>query len=669
MFITRFARLLAVAAIFFATTSAVDAAGLLLLDFGTRTGEAEGWDIIDDVAGDQECLYLGDEFTPCTVYELTDRAGSDDDITLEILERPFIGNTAPHLGEAQVYDGLGVPVAALGDYQYRDPDTAGSTAPFRFNNIDPGTYRVTVFEGRTTDGNGQFAKLWVGDADGSNEPGEFGEHEGKNTTDFAAGASTQVLEIGEGQHLWYRHLEDNSGGISGIIIRPDNDEPFPVQGRGVVGSSNVSGTRGNQVFGDGGDLVPGLGQSWYAIGNPAGKAGVDEVVASRERAVPYFQAEGTSWWTGPVQVEGLPSYPAQIFEGDPPAFVDSGAGGRVDNYTTQLVGEILIEESGTYRFLDGVDDYTYFAIDLDRSGSAGDSDGEVLIDDNDWTDALSTANGGAPIVEVDIEGVSADGEWLPMVFMAAEGGGGDAGILYWDYNPEGDGIAGHEFFPLEKGEGVFPEDAPIFAIPDTHLRSPSTPPGLVSGDVTGSVPASPTGWEIDVNPADGTSDTFGLENPDPAIYTTILDVEGTVFHINALGEVAEGTSFKIIDADAVSGAPTIATEGWNFDAATGSVVFGEAGATCNPNSMGDLDGSGDIAFADFLILSANFGQAATDHTTGDIDCSGDIAFADFLILSSNFGATVGGTSAVPEPTGLLPVALGLFGLSLCRRRR
>ena len=92
-------------------------------------------------------------------------------------------------------------------------------------------------------------------------------------------------------------------------------------------------------------------------------------------------------------------------------------------------------------------------------------------------------------------------------------------------------------------------------------------------------------------------------------------------------------------------------------------------SNCNPNTLGDIDGSGDVAFADFLILSQNFGQAAADHTTGDIDCSGDVAFADFLVLSQNFGQTVGGAETVPEPS-----ALGLFGISalflgFLRRRR
>jgi len=108
------------------------------------------------------------------------------------------------------------------------------------------------------------------------------------------------------------------------------------------------------------------------------------------------------------------------------------------------------------------------------------------------------------------------------------------------------------------------------------------------------------------------------------------------------------------------------------NALSGSEVAGLAGvevSECNPNTLGDVDGSGDVAFADFLILSQNFGQTATDHTTGDIDCSGDVAFADFLVLSQNFGQTVGGAESVPEPS-----ALGLFGISalflgFLRRRR
>ena len=86
---------------------------------------------------------------------------------------------------------------------------------------------------------------------------------------------------------------------------------------------------------------------------------------------------------------------------------------------------------------------------------------------------------------------------------------------------------------------------------------------------------------------------------------------------------------------------------------------------------GDLNLDGEVAFPDFLILSANFGNADLGGTyaNGDIDLDGAIAFADFLVLSANFGQTAGAVSAVPEPNAccLAMVALGI--VSQVRRRR
>ena len=83
---------------------------------------------------------------------------------------------------------------------------------------------------------------------------------------------------------------------------------------------------------------------------------------------------------------------------------------------------------------------------------------------------------------------------------------------------------------------------------------------------------------------------------------------------------------------------------------------------------GDLDGNGDVGFPDFLVLSANFGQAVGSYVDGDIDLSGTVEFPDFLTLSANFGKTASATAAaVPEPSSLMMVLLGVVGLMLRRR--
>ena len=85
---------------------------------------------------------------------------------------------------------------------------------------------------------------------------------------------------------------------------------------------------------------------------------------------------------------------------------------------------------------------------------------------------------------------------------------------------------------------------------------------------------------------------------------------------------------------------------------------------------GDLNGNGDVAFADFLVLADNFGQSGVGYPAGDIDLEGTVAFADFLALADNFGKTPGAVAAaVPEPSPL--VLLSGTALVTCgwRKRR
>ncbi len=182
---------------------AIPARGALLqIDFAILEGEAEGWDAVPSFVQDD-------------VFNLTDwSGGSDNDVTLTVLDADFTPNNLDPPRVENHYDGVLVPPEANDDYLYRMPDTAGTSARMKFENLNPGLYNVTVFEGRRTDGNGQFSVIWTGDAAGSGEPA------GQNTGSFAAGVSTVRVNLNAGDVLWYRHLEDSSGGISGMIVRP-----------------------------------------------------------------------------------------------------------------------------------------------------------------------------------------------------------------------------------------------------------------------------------------------------------------------------------------------------------------------------------------------------------------------------------------------------------------
>ena len=122
-----------------------------------------------------------------------------------------------------VYDGVRVPFIVKDDYLYRLPDAAGSESLMRIANLDPGTYNVTVFEGRTTDGNGRFGKVWVDDMTGAKEPatqntGNYGGVDDTGAIVYKGQPRTVTVTLKAGEYLWFAEMEDNSGGISGMII-------------------------------------------------------------------------------------------------------------------------------------------------------------------------------------------------------------------------------------------------------------------------------------------------------------------------------------------------------------------------------------------------------------------------------------------------------------------
>ena len=85
--------------------------------------------------------------------------------------------------------------------------------------------------------------------------------------------------------------------------------------------------------------------------------------------------------------------------------------------------------------------------------------------------------------------------------------------------------------------------------------------------------------------------------------------------------------------------------------------------------QGDANGDGEVAFNDFLLLSANFGTPG-NYTEGDFNKDGMVAFTDFLVLSNNFGKSVESLASVPEPiNSLLPLLVTAVGLISGSRRQ
>jgi|GEM_PF-4767432 len=65
-----------------------------------------------------------------------------------------------------------------------------------------------------------------------------------------------------------------------------------------------------------------------------------------------------------------------------------------------------------------------------------------------------------------------------------------------------------------------------------------------------------------------------------------------------------------------------------------TVSLGEASSA---DKTSDLNGDGAVNFADFLVLSANFGAEVASREEGDVNGDGIVNFGDFLILSDEFG--------------------------------
>ena len=448
----------------------------------------------------------------------------------------------------------------------------------------------------------------------------------------------------------------------------------------TTGTLELAGDRSELEFGNDAEFS-GLSQYWYDANMRNNAEAFLEAGLTGTEDYPLLNPTGeaivsdTTWWRGSqgdvVSDLALPNYPAGL------------AGTRFENstnendYSVRLTGEIFFEEDGEYLIRDGVDDFTMVAIDADGNGELDDLDsilnadigqvqqdsiGDVHVLDDDW----ANLDGSDQALEyhgiAEIEGIAAGGEWRKIEIWTAEGGGGDGGILYVGNLDDPD------IFDDLDGGALSQEQRDKFVVRPEQLRT--TIPELVGGKADAALDPS-IEYIMQVN-SDG-SDQIVVDDRD-GVLTTSLDVSGATVVVREGEGLEDGAVITLFDVDTVTGLDSFNLvledeSQWDLSGlSNGQITFG-VGTACDPNTMGDIDGSGDVGFADFLILSDNFGQSVADHRLGDIDCSGEVAFADFLILSDNFGDTVGGAQAVPEPSSSLLSWCACIGIGCLLRRR
>jgi hypothetical protein len=510
-------------------------------------------------------------------------------------------------------------------------------------------------------------------------------------------------------------LQDGAFGWS-VTTTETPSRQIAVGGDAGLTNEVLPGTLIDAEYGGGGAVVPGLLQRFYAIGNSANVRNTfpDSVRNELTVTTEPFTAD-PSWWSGSDNnIPGIPKYDQRLI--DEGGFTPTNH----DNYTAFLEGEILFERNGAYRFRDAVDDFTFLAIDTDESGVPGDNPDEILLSDNDWSNIRGNRSGAgvvddnaSPEAVVEITGVGADGKWLPIYFGISEGGGGDRGVLMWDYDVATQTPGGNADFPLE-GEGVAANNLiQNVMVPNSHLRA-TLPDALQSGIrelILGEFPVAGNDivFTFEVNSELLKSDRILVENRTPDITSTRIDFSGATIAIEEVGEMIPGDRFKLAEADEITGGDQVTfvfddPSQWDTSQFASRAVIEYAGGGASPldcngdgvvdgqdvdcwsalgdasamdqtlaaigSLRGDADFDGGVGFPDFVILSNNWEQDPAVFSEGDFDASGAVGFADFVELSNNWEQS-GAKAAVPEPSAWALLAAGglLLGRGASRRRR
>lgn len=105
---------------------------------------------------------------------------------------------------------------------------------------------------------------------------------------------------------------------------------------------------------------------------------------------------------------------------------------------------------------------------------------------------------------------------------------------------------------------------------------------------------------------------------------------------------------------------------WIADQGNG-VIYGFGKPGTMETLDGDANGDGTVDLLDLDILGSNFGSSPATLAQGDFNSDNVVDLLDLDILGSNFGATLGSSTAIPEPASCLLILMTGVGMALTRR--
>ncbi len=155
--------------------------------------------------------------------------------------------------------------------------------------------------------------------------------------------------------------------------------------------------------------------------------------------------------------------------------------------------------------------------------------------------------------------------------------------------------------------------------------------------------AAGTSLVVDIAPGADSSNPSNLQSIQDVLYFSGFDSEANADVLWQSDGTAEGTQRVEVQGTPLGAGEFVLANDRIFFTASSSDVGRELWVMelSDERLAGDADGDGSVDFADFLVLSANFGRSAdVAFADGDFDEDGEVDFADFLLLSANFGIQV-----------------------------